>query len=833
MRIKMITMMALTSMGLFGLVSYAATEPEVSTGRKPLTPQERIEKLGEIKSKYEAIVERKFGEDKVTIVFGTIRTHNGRPVPPDCRIIVTGIREGKPIYQDWDVRISDGSFWWRSWRIFEAAEKVCLRAQASGYSPAFAGPMEMKPGSAITDVEVVLGRGFEGQVRVVDEANNPMAGAHLSGGYIDISGLYTAGLRDPTIRVVTDDSGVASVDHCGDRPIRFGVMVNGYQYDEKELELKPDKVVEWQIKLAKVTTGVVVSEETGEPIAGATLGLVEATGPFKQIANPYEPLVVTETDKQGRFALNSLRDDSTYHFIIRASGYGVRFPYEITAGQKLKIEMGKELYVRGKIIGALERLSRYGKKPVIGYWNQYKIGEVTHTFDKSTEVEIRDGVGYFEISSLWPDKVIIYPGRYHTGERVEIDISEGAIDDAVIELGLAKPTERIGPVGSREVVVRFDVGEAEVLPSGSVWVSYMAGDENRISERGSQPIENGEVRLEVPVPCRIIVYSKGMIGYWFDAERFEISVGQEPLVLTLPVVPAGSIYGEVLEPDGSPAKNVDLDIVTLEPSPLMPDEWPDVEIEKRAEKGVGENKFMAGPLPLGAAYAVIVKRKPSYIVKGPIKVDESEPIKEISLKFPEGVKVSGRILGPDGEPMGDLRFSFGHGFGFRGYSWASSGGSYCTTDKEGRFMVEHVNPNIPGHYLISVREVPNCRPFSMDIEDLGKPLTIRLERGYAVSGVVIDDATGYPVPGAHVRANSCDGTDYSLPAESVTNERGEFRFSNMGKKEYKLSVLSAEPADESNPPVVVGGQTDSVTVRIKIREGSLLTPRKPHRYRIE
>jgi len=204
------------------------------------------------------------------------------------------------------------------------------------------------------------------------------------------------------------------------------------------------------------------------------------------------------------------------------------------------------------------------------------------------------------------------------------------------------------------------------------------------------------------------------------------------------------------------------------------------------------------------------------------------PIREVELRFVEGATVSGQALTPDGQPAPGLLFRFdyetpySHGFG----------GAELRTDRDGRFTFEHVNPAAPGEYSIRISDNPGYRPARIKIIPDGKPLTIRLQRGQVVSGVVVDDATRWPIPGVEVYAMPRDPSDGSEPlgylnADGKTNERGEFRFTTMAAGEYSLHVREGQLAPASQNIRVTGGQSEPVTLRITLYQGTPLKPRQP------
>ena len=73
-----------------------------------------------------------------------------------------------------------------------------------------------------------------------------------------------------------------------------------------------------------------------------------------------------------------------------------------------------------------------------------------------------------------------------------------------------------------------------------------------------------------------------------------------------------------------------------------------------------------------------------------------------------------------------------------------------------------------------------------------RPIEVRLSRGAAISGRVIDDM-GAPVVGVRVNASRLDGTDaeWKWTQESETDDRGEYRIGGLSAGKYGVSLGAA------------------------------------------
>jgi hypothetical protein len=404
------------------------------------------------------------------------------------------------------------------------------------------------------------------------------------------------------------------------------------------------------------------------------------------------------------------------------------------------------------------------------------------------------------------------------------------LEDLVIDVTPESEIETAGAQPRRTVLFRLDLPATAPLPQGELTATYLSNEGNILQQKRERlPIEGREMRLEVPVPTKVGVRTDGLVGYWLKEMWGEkVEPGEAPHVITLSPIPAGAIYGGVLEPDGSPAADAMITVVVVERSTRMPPGSLDVRV-KNSSGGPGDTitKFMASPLPLGGTYAIVLHSEERYAVSEPIVLNETSPMREIELRFARGATVSGQILQPNGQPAGGVQFRFGystpysHGFG----------GADRWTDREGRFTFEQVNRDVPGDYSISIAGNPGMRPTVVKFQPEDSPLTIRLETGRVVAGRVVDAETRLPVEGAEVYAlprgdGPREPTGY-LDADLKTNAQGEFRFTTMAARDYSLNVRGARTVPLSRETMVTGGQVDPVTLRVEIREGSPLKPRKP------
>lgn len=797
---------------------WQGTTMTVALAGKLLTPQERINKIREIEKTHPTFEKREYTEEDQITITGNVKTIDGKPLaePTYARIFVEGpqgsCNSGARISSNGSMsaKVDYGIVW--------------LDIKAKGYAQAFAGPLRTEPGGEIKDLSFILDKGFEAKLRIVNEDNEPVSGARLVGDY-KVHPAYSY----EDIKLTSDENGLAVVKHAAERPARFTVSAEGYEVEKfEDVRLSAEKPAVLKLTPAKETNGVVFSKVTEEPVPDAEIKVLmvdRESGSHSY--GPEQGRLLATTDEKGRFVLKTLRSDSRYLLTVEAEGFGHRILYDVMAGQEdIKIYLPDEMSIKGRIEGPLEKLKKHDGKYFIRYGFGISYDHHSHwSSGKEALVDVRNGKGYFEITDIAGNRVSIGLGSHRKVLNIEKELPEEVLID------LTDPVTTSGQeYQDRELIVRFDYPAEAPAPEGQLIVKYIDPEFASNTYKNEQiAIENGQGRLRIPTPGKVAYDNSGIAGYWFGKKSgIEVPFAEEPFVLTISAVPAGSIYGEVFEHDGSKADNVLVGVVAVEKSPLMGDvPFLDVEGKNSTSEGELDTKYVISPLPLGGKYVVIPHTKDLYVVSDPITLDETQPIRRLDMTLPKGRTFEIKILDENGKPKPAAPVSFGYSTPWsHGFSREES-----YTNVEGKLVIDRLNPNVPGTYRVVVKDLPGYRPVKKKVEDFDRPLEIKLERGLVVTGIVVDDETGWPIPGAEVYALP---TDFSVPepttyldADDATDEQGRFRFSTMARRQYHLHVRSARLASLRDRAVVTGGQQGEITLRVKLSKSSRLKPREP------
>jgi beta-lactamase regulating signal transducer with metallopeptidase domain len=707
--------------------------------------------------------------------------------------------------------------------------QIWIEADVDGYAPLVAGPFNGWGTNSIDAGQIVVDRGFQADLRVTDAAT----GAAVTNGSIRArfvsrdSGVYLKRQYD----AVCDATGRVAFPLCLDQPFLVTVNAPGYELVDRRFErLKPGQELALRLRQGAVIAGSVIDRESGRGIAGATVRVLFESG---QSDGHYEwndsSRILATTDASGHFAANQFAPGSMYYLGVSAPGHeSVIVPDVLPGGKDLVAKLGPELVVRGRVLGGLGGLERRGSGYVINRSYQavfvsQKEGNSRYVFPESdwAPVRVANGIATFQFTNRVRAQVSLQAGGFHQERDVFAPIDDWELNLADLAGAAIKPAPR---VAKREVIFRFKSASG-VPPRGTVSVMIPDNlEKNHLTAHNLEvEIKEGEVRAEIAVGGRTSIEPKRMPGYWFDRAgrrgallSIEVTNGPGPMMVEIPLVPAGAIYATARNADGSPASGLFFGASELRPAPGR---------EKGAMlDGGGDGfsseaprKWISGPLPLGGTYQVYGYRGNSFCLGKPVELTEENPDAEIELQFLPGKTLDGVLLGPDGGPVRDgevkLLFTLSdeHGFSLKS----------VLTDERGRFRLENATPEA-GVYTAEA-EIPGLMAENVKLESRSQPQVIRLQRGRKLAGRVVESGTGFAIPGAEIRAFA--PTQPKLPSLSTrADSDGRFEFASLGDASYSLYVSGARVLPENN--YRADGSTN-LALAVKLYEWSKLKPSGP------
>ena len=439
------------------------------------------------------------------------------------------------------------------------------------------------------------------------------------------------------------------------------------------------------------------------------------------------------------------------------------------------------------MIGPLDKLPAREGKHYVPYSCEFRWGNNSNCESlQRAFVTIEGNEGFFEIVNVWGTQVNIGSGYW--GKTVKLN---DLLPDEIV-LDLNDPLTKDGqPYHSRQLVLEFETPEGFPPPTGNIRLNYIDPAYANNTYKGKLvEIIAGKAEAEIVAPGKIAYEIADTIGYWFkEVHELKVDADTEPLVIQVPTVPAGMVFGQVFEEDGTPAGNTMVSCRIVKKSPLLDEKthYSVSDLGKNSSSNTEtETKYTAAPLPLEGVYQLVAHRRNTYVVSRPIKLTEENPIWEVDMTFPKGVTISGQVLAPDGTPASgiechlDFTMAGNHGFSNQG----------LLTDSQGRFMFEQVNPDADGSYCFYIKTTKDYRPVRMELKKLNKPIEIVLENGAVATGQVIDKKTGWPIPGVEVSAYYHNYRDGNNEYERIKAET-----------EWTISLLQHESGPSVSPRI--------------------------------
>ena len=205
--------------------------------------------------------------------------------------------------------------------------------------------------------------------------------------------------------------------------------------------------------------------------------------------------------------------------------------------------------IRGRVIGSLDRLQQINNGPVLRHSREEKYENGSYDDSDWVPLHTESGVTRFQFTNRAAGLVKISARDGGSFER-EVD---APVDDWVIDLNTAQKTEA-KDLPKREVVFRFK-HPSGVPPRGTVSVTIPDSlDIKHLTAHSvGKEITNGEAQAEIAIGGRTAIEPKRMAGYWFS-RMYSIPVtnGAGPLVIEIPLLPAGAIYAKARNADGTP-----------------------------------------------------------------------------------------------------------------------------------------------------------------------------------------------------------------------------------------------------------------------------------------
>ena len=779
---------------------WGGTHVAVRAAENLLNPAEQVEKMAKLQNEIALPAGVNAGESHV--VSGTIRTEDGKPLPKQTQLIVLS---------QWanSSSIGPASYDKQGHFSVSAGGNVIISVQSPGYAPTFADPIHVGHDGKFPPVDLVLKLGFDQKLRLTDQIGQPVANAPVT---VGIDGGNPSILQPE--HFTTDAAGYFVMHHAPERTAFVTAEIHGFQYDQITTKLAPGTEPTIKLMAAIPTDGTVTDSVSGQPVADAKISLVQREGFNDQVWPPHadavQPPLIATTDAQGKFILDTLRQGCSYTFWVSTKNQGSLLIREVREGQSgLNWTLGKPHSI------AVTIHAPAGKMPkTITATSPYKFGDTEYDYGLTLPVKVKDGIGTAVLTDPLPVSV-----RFWVGDH---EVKADADETGPVVLDLTDQPKPQVPQTMRTVVLNLDYPKDGAEPRGKVHIDAALPGANAYTPLQDAELKNGKAQISVATPSKLSISQGSVVGYWVVPQNeIQVQEGHDPLVVPVSVSLAGAIHGTVTDENDKPFANYFyVSLLTIQPSPEMSAQH-QPETLQPFNGHDGSGRYLMSPVPLGGTYRVVACAGPRLALSDEIKLEPGNPIQQIDLKFASGVAVSGTVTAPNGEPVVSRKVQLDC-FPVE----SNDVGVSTTTDREGKFVFEHVDAKA-ADYNLSVAPDADTQGFEakhLAVSDT--PLQIQLKPGLTAKGKIINVDTGKPIANVKVtlQPKNPGQAQYGLSIEAVTDQDGVFEARGLEEIEYNVPfMVSTIPPDcvilrdaagkvtgiqwgNSKPPVIKGGQ---------------------------
>ena len=677
----------------------------------------------------------------------------------------------------------------------------CIGAMQQGYAAAISPVTNLMAGESEKIIELILTTGRTIDVVVKDGHGNPIPNAWVQQSVqMGVRGS-TSGLGGGEKQ--TNQSGQLQLEHIGNAGYAFNVMAPGFQQKEFKRSFQSDStdaVAPLAITLepARPTEVRIMDAVTGHPIESALVRMVNRQGPGGSSSYSFSRRSITPSrwydfgtsDPQGRVRLDRLQDDMKYTLAVIADGYGTDVVKVKPGMDPQTVLLRPAVSITGRITGALDRLQPQTAQGASGRQVSGTSNLAEH-FNDSFWVNV-DGEGHFTVEGLTVGKPFwlgLPDGRWNFvpkdgDNQVQIEIK-----------ATADPTN----VPRREVVIRLTGTAPEAPARGSLSINWhhptVPGDD---SSYGILPIRENEVRVTAPVGATLRFEERGLIGYCIS-EQSDISIvpGTEPQVILVPASPAGGIHGVITRADGTPATQA---FVTIFATRLPRSEKDHRRINPSSSSGGSQ---YLRTVPIGGRYRVLAREQLGngclWSLSDEVTIDESTPISQMNIQLSAGASLPVKLIDEAGQPVGGQKVELNIHFELAtdstaGLSFRIEGES----DDQGiaQFGPVSANQNL-GPIKTRLNLITKSNPYvgTSNPIDPGRPVEVKLRKGVAATGIVIDSKSNRPIPNASIRLvpRQFSAASFKEAVTGTTDSSGQAHFSGLESIEYTGYIEGAYP----------------------------------------
>jgi protocatechuate 3,4-dioxygenase beta subunit len=369
----------------------------------------------------------------------------------------------------------------------------------------------------------------------------------------------------------------------------------------------------------------------------------------------------------------------------------------------------------------------------------------------------------------------------------------------------------------RGASVSGTVTDREGKPVRGLTVTASAS-KNSVGGGDGSTDEAGAFRLEGVAPGDgLVVSAWGPKGVHGTSEPFSLAEGGAAEGIRVTVAPGASLAGRVTRADGGALADCRLRLAAGAFDPQNPWNWQWQERQAKAHAVAADGSFRIEGLREGT-YSLLAEAPGAASFRGEkIELAPGEAKEGVEVPLGAEAVLAGRVVLESGEPVAGARLAademarrqvmYGQG---RGEVVAISGPG-------GEFRI---GGRGEGSWVITA-EAPGFPPESATVKSGTRDAVITLRAGGSITGFVVDESTGAPVPDLPVSANPMVWTAGGpQPKTATTGKDGSFAIRDLKAGEWNVVAgQSWGSQGEFVPKSVPNVRTGTADLRIAVGRG--------------
>lgn len=370
-------------------------------------------------------------------------------------------------------------------------------------------------------------------------------------------------------------------------------------------------------------------------------------------------------------------------------------------------------------------------------------------------------------------------------------------------------------------------------------------------------VKDGQVQFDVPVACSIelnLTRMPGVTGYINQVNLSEKMADQKAMAMerlepngtkvtvdadgnyqfSVPLRSAGALHCTITREDGQPISgNAQLNV-----------QYPSGQFYQGGYRSNGittpidsddGGEFLLTGIPLGVDFTVSldgssIGRSLGTITSPVMRLSATKSIDELKMVIPNGKTFTVHVVDNKEQPVGGISVRVMLKIGEN--RWANNSGQELRTDGLGRLVIPNVVMDQAESVVVLAGGSDGWQRASVTVQPDQDQATLILSPGLHLKGVLLDDASGRPIIGVRLNAQSQSNGPFGSPSESsITDEQGQFEFYSLALGDIQIyadniqlpqgQTLDASPTQEK--PVVLRGMLNQNSQQLRLGD---LPPQK-------